>query len=75
MAPVLIVVPPNGKASSTLLPEVICWPLESVCFAFLISEKCPQWKAVIQASEFVTYIHHWLNLNDKKVKLGNMYLT
>lgn len=42
-------------------------------FCIFNLRKCPQWKAVIQASEFVTYIHHWLNLNDKKkVKFENL---
>lgn len=57
----------QGCASSALSPEVICWLLGSICFAFS-PPKYSKWKVVIQASEFVTYIHHWLYLSDERWK-------
>lgn len=49
--------------------KVICWSLESIHFAFLIPGNVSKWEVVIQASEFVTYIHHSPNLNDENYKL------
>lgn len=47
--------------------KAICCSRESICFAFLILENVSKWKAVNQASAFVTYIHHLLS--DEKTLL------
>lgn len=65
MTPVLVVVPP----SSALSQEGNLLVTGVDMFAFLIPENVSKWKAVIQASAFVTYSHHLLNLNDENEKL------
>ena len=60
----------SSKGAAASSRKVICWSLESIHFAFLIPGNVSKREVVIQASEFVTYIHHHSpNLNDENYKL------
>lgn len=65
MAPVVVVIPPSRALSQE--GNLLVTGIDM--FAFLIPENVSKWKAVVQASASVTYVHHFPNPNDGNEKL------